>query len=296
MRTKKIKYEIFSGAGNDFVMINNYDNVTLFDKQQEFTARVCDKYFKEIDGVIFLERTGKKDASIRMNYYNRDGSYGAMCGNGARCIAKFAFEKGLIKDKIFNLEAVGRIYKAEILNSNVRISFPPPLSLKTGLKTSIDLGKGMVTVNTNWINLGSEHLVIFISQNKGVFEIKSLDKAKINEWGKVLRFHNDFQPSGANVNFVELLNGNEIKVRTYERGVERETLACGTGVISSAVISNLLFNIQPPVKVLTQSREWLTVNFKNNDGAIESITLEGSARKISEGEISFDPETYRMPA
>lgn len=124
MRTKKIKYEIFSGAGNDFVMINNYDNIIPFEKQQEFTAWICDKYFKELDGVIFLERPDNKDVSIRMNYYNRDGSYGAMCGNGARCITKFAFEKGLIKERIFNLEAVGRIYKAEILNSNVRISFP----------------------------------------------------------------------------------------------------------------------------------------------------------------------------
>jgi diaminopimelate epimerase len=188
---------------------------------------------------------------------------------------------------------VEKIYKAEILGNNtVRISFPPPVSVKIGLKIDMDNGKSIISVNASWIHVGSEHLVIFISQNEKAFAIKDLEGVKINEWGRALRYHKDLQPAGANVNFVQVLSGNEIRVRTYERGVERETLACGTGIISSAVISNLLYDTAAPVRVLSQSGEWLIVNFLNNNGVIENITLEGSAKKISEGEISFDAVSY----
>jgi len=289
MGIKNLKYEIFSGAGNDFVMINNMDSAVPFEKQSGLTAEMCGKFFKKIDGVIFAAKPVNKDASIRMNYFNRDGSYGAMCGNGARCISQFAFDKGLVTREVFKLEAVDKIYKAEILGNNVvRILFPPPVSIKIGLKTGTDFGKGPISVNTNWISTGSEHLVIFIAQNEKTFNVKGLDEIQINEWGRKLRFHKDFQPAGVNVNFVQVLSGNEIRVRTYERGVERETLACGTGIVSSAIISNLSYDTKPPVKVLSQSGEWLTVDFSENRGMIENLTLEGSAMKIGKGEISFD--------
>ncbi len=122
--------------------------------------------------------------------------------------------------------------------------------------------------------------------NKNSFNIKNLDEAKINEWGRELRFHKRFAPKGANVNFADVTSGNEIRIRTYERGVERETLACGTGIISSAVISSLLGKVNPPVKVLVQSGEWLTVDFVNSDNKIANLSLEGSARKIGEGELN----------
>jgi diaminopimelate epimerase len=130
--------------------------------------------------------------------------------------------------------------------------------------------------------------VVFIEdkQNEKSLGIKKLDKAKINEWGKVLRFHERFKPEGANVNFTYVISHNQIRIRTYERGVERETLACGTGIISSAVISALLGKVKPPVKVLVQSGEWLTVDFKNDKGKIYDLSIEGSARKISEGELN----------
>jgi diaminopimelate epimerase len=295
VETRNVKYEIFSGAGNDFVMINNIEHIIPFDRESELTSDICGKLFKDIDGVIFLEKPERSEASIRMNYFNRDGSYGAMCGNGARCITVFAYEQSFINEKTFNIEAVKRIYKTEILGDNkVCISFPPPISVKTGLNTEADFGNGKVQVELNWIHVGSEHLVIFISRNEDIFGIKNLDEAKINEWGRVLRYHKDFQPAGANVNFVQLLSGNEIRVRTYERGVERETLACGTGIISSAIISNLLLNIKPPVKVLSQSKEWLIVNFLNENGELGNISLEGSAKKIGEGSIRIDSENYTV--
>lgn len=277
-------YKIYSGAGNDFVMLNNWDNVIPFDKQSEFTKTICENQFTEIDGVIFVDKPKGTEAYIRMNYFNRDGSYGAMCGNGARCIAQYSVDEGIVSQKEFYLEAVDKIYKAEIKGNNiVKINFPPPgeYVLNTKVKTA------GTPVNVHWIQVGSEHIVLFIDDelNKESLKINSLDEAKINEWGKELRYHKRFKPRGANVNFAEPVSGSQIRIRTYERGVERETLACGTGIISTAVISNMLDKAEPPVKVLVQSGEWLTVDFTKIDNKITNLSLEGSARKIGEGEI-----------
>lgn len=285
-----MNYSIYSGAGNDFVMIYNIDGIVPFDKQKEFTVKVCNEQFKEIDGVIFLEKPVDDNNSIRMNYYNRDGSYGAMCGNGARCIAKYATDIGILNSKRFSLEAVDKVYKAEIKGDNlVKIDFLPP----NGYKLNINIGKvnGLSNVVVNYMDLGSEHLIVFIDEepNKSAFSIDTLDPpstdAKINEWGRTLRYHPQFKPRGANVNFVNISSASEIRVRTYERGVERETLACGTGIISSALISAIQGKVKPPVKVLVQSGEWLTVDFILKNDSIEDLSLEGPAKKIKEGEI-----------
>jgi diaminopimelate epimerase len=223
----KIKYSIYSGAGNDFVMIDNRSNIIQFSEQKSFTEKICKEYFPEIDGVIFVDNPLNK-GSIRMNYYNRDGSYGAMCGNGARCISKFAADNGILTSKDFLLEAVDNVYKVEIINdNNIRIGFPPPLDYKLNLKNSINIGKGNREIETHWMAVGSEHIIVYIDelQNKEVLGIDNLDNAKINEWGKILRFHKDFAPKGGNVSFVQVLENNKVRIRTYERGVERKTLA-----------------------------------------------------------------------
>jgi diaminopimelate epimerase len=288
--THSIHYDIYSGAGNDFVMIDNINNSVPFEKQQEFVRNICGEKFKQIDGVIFADKPGISGTSIKMNYYNRDGSYGAMCGNGARCISLFANDKKITNEKVFNIEAVGNLYKAEILKGGlIRISFPPPKEYKLNIKIKVNFEHIKGTMNVHWIHVGSEHLVLFIDdeENKKVFNIKNLVEAKINEWGNPLRYHKDFQPGGANVNFVQALSSDELRIRTYERGVERETLACGTGIISSAIISGLVKGVKPPVHVLTQSKEFLTVDFKTDGSKIHDITLEGPAKKISEGEINL---------
>jgi diaminopimelate epimerase len=236
--------------------------------------------------VIFLDSPKDESNSIRMNYYNRDGSYGAMCGNGARCIAQFAIDNKILVLKEFTLEAVNKVYRAKISgNSIVKIYFPPPDSFRLNL--NIDKVNGLNTVIVNNMLVGSDHLVIYIKDetNKDVFQSSSLDEVNIELWGSVLRYHPDFAPAGANVNFVDVFPPHELRVRTYERGVERETLACGTGIISSAVISSLLKKVSSPVKVLSQSGEWLTVDFNLSGDKISNLSLEGPAKKISEGEI-----------
>jgi diaminopimelate epimerase len=279
-------YKIYSGAGNDFVMLNNFDGFVPFDKQGIFTKKICSEQFLNIDGVIFVDKPLGEQSSVRMNYFNRDGSYGAMCGNGARCIAQFSVDEGIVKKTAFNLEAVDKIYKAVVKGNNtVKIHFPPPQEFKLNIDVENKVHGYLHSLH--WIQVGSEHIVLFIKDelNKKSLKINNLDEAKINEWGKELRFHKEFKPKGANVNFADVISNSEIRIRTYERGVERETLACGTGIISSAVISNMLGKVNPPVKVLVQSGEWLTVDFKNDNSNITNLSLEGSARKIDEGEI-----------
>jgi diaminopimelate epimerase len=283
-----MKYSIYSGAGNDFVMINNWGNQVPFNIQKDFSVRICNEKFKNIDGVIFLDKPNGPDASIRMNYYNRDGSYGAMCGNGARCIAQFAADEVIINHNEFALEAVDKLYNAEIKAKGIiKIHFPPPDELKLNIVIE-DTSQG-VPLNVHLVQVGSEHIVLFMNdeKNKKALKTHNLDVASISEWGKELRFHKQFQPKGANVNFASVSSENEIRIRTYERGVERETLACGTGIISSAIVSSLLGKTNPPVKVLVQSGEKLTVDFKNDIGEISDLSLEGSAGKIEEGELHY---------
>lgn len=281
-------YKIYSGAGNDFVMINNWDNLVQYKKQKDFTIRICEEKFKQIDGVIFLDKPVGTKALIRMSYYNRDGSFGAMCGNGARCIAQYAADEGVIKTNEFSLEAVDKLYKAELKDNNiVKISFPPPYKYNLNIEVTNVINKK--SLNLHRVQVGSEHIVLFIKDGKNTktLAVNNLDEASINEWGSVLRFHKHFEPKGANVNFADVISNGEIRIRTYERGVERETLACGTGIISSAIISSLLGKVNPPVKVLVQSGEWLTVDFNNDNGTISDLSLQGSARKIDEGELDF---------
>lgn len=280
---KLMKYSVYSGAGNDFVMINNWDKAVPFEKQSEFTRKICSEQFPEIDGVIFVDKPSGKESLVRMNYFNRDGSYGAMCGNGARCIAQFSVDERLVNQDVFNLEAVDKTYKAEIKgNRIVKINFPPPSEIKMNIEIADK------SLNVHWVQVGSEHIVLFINDevNKKEINTANLDEVHVNELGKELRFHKQFQPKGANINFADVISGNEMRIRTYERGVERETLACGTGIISSAIISGLLGKVIPPVKVLVQSGERLTVDFIIDNGRISNLSLEGSVRKIKEGKLN----------
>jgi len=291
-----MKYNIYSGAGNDFIMINNLDGSVPDNKQAELTMKICEEQFKNIDGVIFVEKPYNKSASVRMNYYNRDGSFGAMCGNGARCTAQYVYDNNILSLESFLLEAVDILYSAELISDNiVRIGFPPVSDYRLGVH--VEIGGRLSITQLHWMNVGSEHIMVFTSDIINP-KVNSLDDMKINELGSLLRFHESFQPKGANVNFVQLnptpslpeeegvnIHPHSISIRTYERGVERETLACGTGIISSAITAGLLGFVRPPVNVLVQSGETLVVDYKINGSVVENVSLLGSARKIGEGEI-----------
>jgi diaminopimelate epimerase len=283
-----MKYEIYSGAGNDFVMINNFEGIVPFEKQAARAAEICAERFRNIDGVIFADKPKHYGSAIRMNYYNRDGSFGAMCGNGARCIAMFAHKHNIVSENKFILEAVSDLYTAEICDeTNVKLTFPAPKKVRTDIVITAELNRELRDMYLSYVNVGSDHIVLFVDEekNKAALNNTLLQDIEINSAGRTLRYHSEFQPAGANVNFVQPLSKHKIKLRTYERGVERETLACGTGIVSSAIISVLKGIAEAPVQVEVQSGEWLTVNFESEGGTITNLSLTGSARKISEGEI-----------
>jgi len=283
-------YEIYSGAGNTFVMINNLNwnfQIPLY-KQDEFAREICRDYFKEVDGVIFADKPVTYGSNVRMNYYNRDGSFGAMCGNGSRCLAMYIYKNGIISGKEIILEAVDDLYKAEIINDkNVKITFPEPKEVRFNITIKAELNGGLKELVVNYADVGSDHIVLFMDDevNKAALGSCSVDEIDINYIGVTLRNHYEFLPRGVNVNFVQPLSENEIKIRTYERGVERETLACGTGIVSSGIVSALRGKVKTPVKVLVQSTEQLIVDFGFRDGRISDLSLTGSAIKISEGRI-----------
>ncbi len=280
-----MKYELYSGAGNDFVMINNITEKTAFDKQKELTVKICNENFPKIDGVIFADKPLNDNSAVRMNYYNRDGSFGAMCGNGARCIAMFAYKNGIVNEQKFYLEAVDDIYSAEIVNDEmVTIGFPEPKEFRTDIRITGLNGKPL---NFSYTNVGSDHIILFINEdiNKLYLNCADMDKVDVDNLGKMLRFHKDFDPRGGNVNFAEVQPDGCIRLRTYERGVERETLACGTGIISTGIIAMLKKGISSPVKVKVQSGEVLLVKGRIENGKIMDLSLTGSARKFGEGNL-----------
>jgi diaminopimelate epimerase len=272
-----MQYDIYSGAGNDFIMINNFDNAVPFEKQAAYAQKICDIHFPHIDGVIFTDKPLSTDAAIRMNYYNRDGSYGAMCGNGARCTARFAYDLGLAPDNTFKLEAVDKIYTTEIKPESIKISFPPPVEVITDIILKLD----DINYQAHYLNVGSDHIVLIIDDNvnRNIFH-QDINHIDVNELGRRLRFHADLLPAGANVNFIELQHGI-LRIRTYEKGVERETLACGTGILSSGIVSVIKGLLIPPVELIAQSAQKLFVDLKYENGNISELTLEGGADKIA---------------
>lgn len=283
-------YEIYSGAGNTFVIINNLYwtfQVPLY-KQDEFTRTICREYFTEIDGVIFADKPVSYNSHVRMNYYNRDGSFGAMCGNGSRCLAMYVHKNGIVSGKDIILEAVDDLYKAEIIDDkNVKVTFPEPKEVRFDIHVKAELNGALKELVVNYVDVGSDHIVLFMDdeRNKAALGSCSVDEIDVNCIGIELRHHYEFLPRGVNVNFVQPLSESEIKIRTYERGVERETLACGTGIVSSGIVSALKGKVKTPVNILVQSSEQLTVDFGFRDGRISDLSLTGSAIKISEGTI-----------
>lgn len=267
----------YSGAGNKFIIINNI--------QRQITGH-ADNVIKlcsddpSMDGVIFVESSATGD--FKMNYFNKDGTGDALCGNGLRCTVKYIVDNEISENRFFKIEAVGKIYDCEILESGkISVSFPPPVMIKTNFKLKVNFQEWWEMLNCSYVDCGSPHIVVFIDEiEKPV--IKNLEEVNINEWGRNIRMHKDLMPEGANVNFVRVISEDdgELEIRSYERGVEGETLACGTGAISSAIIFYILRKQVMPVNILTRSGEYLTVNLKIENNKIKELNLTGKAERI----------------
>lgn len=264
-----------SGAGNDFVIIDHRRSLLAPAAQPDFARRICRRKFSVgADGLILIEDS--QIADFKWQFYNADGSVAEMCGNGARCAARFAYRHGIAEKKM-SFETIAGVIEAEVLDENdtVSVLMTDPVDHKPDRTIEVD-GRHLTVAS---INTGVPHAVIFID----------VETIPVKEWGREIRFHSLFQPAGTNVNFVRLLPDGRLHVRTYERGVEDETMACGTGAVASAIIAGLQRKAQPPVQVVTSGGERLTVAFDLREGsAIGNVHLQGPARLIYEGLLTAE--------
>jgi len=258
-----------NGAGNDFVMIDNRAGDVRLRPEQ--VVRICDRHRGVgADGVLLLEK-GSNGADFRMRYYNRDGGEAEMCGNGARCFARFAKKVAGAPEKILFQTPAGLI-GARLDGDLVTLNLSDPTDLRLNLRLQID-GEDAVV---HYINSGVPHVVVPVAR---------LDVVHVFTQGAAIRRHKKFSPQGANVNFIEKRGPQKILVRTYERGVEDETLACGTGVVASALIFAVTEKVDGPVSVTVRSGSELSVDFKRAGNQFRNVTLTGPAEFAFEGTI-----------
>lgn len=250
-------------SGNDFVVVN-----TKLPGNLSFLARsLCDRKLGiGCDGLLLLEPSRKAD--VRMRIFNANGSEAEMCGNGARCVSLYIGKRRVL------LETKAGIIESKVDGNNVKIKLTNPKGLN--LDTSIKINNRDLKVN--FIDTGVPHAVIFA---------EGLDKIDVINLGRKIRYHKTFAPRGTNVNFVEVINNNSIKVRTYERGVEEETLACGTGSVASALIFALKAGSGSKINVHTKGKDVLTVYFNKQADKFSSVWLEGKARTVFVGSLQL---------
>ena len=255
-------------SGNDFVVVDNRHGVVK--DALAFTREVCRPHVGAgADGVLLFENS--KRANFKMRILNLDGSEAAACGNGFRCIALYAHEVLKYSSRM-TFEAGSGIIEAEVgSRDSVRIQLMKPRIFE--MNGVLEVVKHHFSYA--FLDTGVPHIVIFV---------EDLGKIDVFETGKVIRNHPRFQPFGTNVNFVEVKNKKEIAVRTYERGVENETLACGTGTTASAVVSVLKGYVTSPVLVLTKSGEKLRIEMRQKGDEISKVFLEGKAQFVYKGE------------
>lgn len=278
----KIKFEKFSGAGNDFVIILKPE----FNPEPEIIKRLCDRHFGiGADGVLLIDASNSSDFSLR--YFNSDGSGDALCVNGARCAVMFAFHNGLCK-KECSFEFVKKIFRAVIedqLNVKLFIDYSPLIQLNNEIDF---LGKKLLV---HFVDISSKHLVIdwydFTSKFSTMVSKDQFETFDLNYFGRLLRNHSEFLPDGVNVNFIKQIKENRIRIRTYERGVEAETLACGSGSIASSIVIYLKKNIKTPINIITTSNKIFEIDFEEKEGLFSNISIKGHSQKIFEGVIEI---------
>jgi diaminopimelate epimerase len=267
-----VQFTKMNGAGNDFVLIDNRERKIELNRDQ--VARICHRQRGAgADGLFLLVPNVTGRAQWAWEFYNSDGSTADMCGNGARCFARF-IQKTVGTNGQTTFETGAGVITASFEGERVTVNLTEPRDLV--LSQKVVTKDGPLTVHS--LNTGVPHAIVFVPD---------ADKAMVQQLGRELRYHSHFAPKGTNVNFVQVLGKNSIRVRTYERGVEGETLACGTGVAASALISSRVHGFSSPVKVQVQGGDVLEVSFKEGSGVFSDVRLSGPAEFVFEGRIEI---------
>lgn len=272
-----IPFYKMSGAGNDFIIIDNRSLDLPFKEWSQFAVKVCcRKMSVGADGLILIEPSDQVD--FRWEFFNADGSPAEMCGNGARCAARVAKLLGIGADRL-RFETLAGIIEARINPETVKIRMTDAGEVELG--GQIDLGQGMVTYHC--VNTGVPHVVI---------EVEDIEKAPVLVQGREIRFHEQFAPAGTNVNYIARASDGTWTIRTYERGVEDETLACGTGNVAAALVLAKSRGLASPLTFKTRSNSILKIYFQPKADRFDHIFLEGDARLVYTGSLHPDAWQY----
>ncbi|MBL0174903.1 MAG: diaminopimelate epimerase [Ignavibacteria bacterium] len=284
------------GAQNDFVIVEDLDRAIPVAERQAFARAACHRRRGVgADGAIFLERSDALD--FTMAFYNPDGSHGSMCGNGGRCAALYALRKGLAPATM-RFDVLDREYRAVVTDDAIRLYFPPPLEIReVRITTAIPLRPPLYFVHT-----GAPHLVVFL-ESIGEPHAAALDDLDVDALGRALREAPEFAPVGTNVNFLHIDHEGLVHIRTFEKGVEAETEACGTGTLAAGIITLAVRGLAPPVHLRTRGGDILTVGFlvpESGPGMPDAFSpayyandlfLEGPARLVFEGSLAMNNDS-----
>ncbi len=274
-----IAFQKFSGCGNDFIIIDNRSGHIDEHRLHQLVIGACRRKLSVgADGFILVENSEKAD--FRWRFFNADGSVAEMCGNGARCVARFAWLNGIAGPKL-SFQTLAGLVSATVEGNLVRVRMPEARDL--ALDEPLQAADAVLSVSR--IHTGVPHAVVFVND---------LEDVDVVGLGRVIRHHAHYGPAGTNVNFVCCGADGSLSVRTYERGVENETLACGTGAVASAIVAGIRFGLRPPVAVTTRSTGVLTIHYRSESGRFLDIDMSGDARLVCRGEITT--EAWDTPA
>ncbi len=266
---KTMRFTKAVATGNDFIIFDNRLSKAV-QKLGAVAKTICDrKRSIGADGLIVLAPSRKAD--FKMRIFNPDGSEAEMCGNGSRCVALYAVAEGIAK-KEMEIETLAGIIKASVKGNVVRVKLPDPMDIKWNFCLMIH----KCPYKVSFLNTGVPHVVHFVDD---------LDNVDVKALGSHMRYHKEFSPQGTNADFVKVVARQHIKIRTYERGVEDETLACGTGAVASAIITAEAEKAASPITVETRSGEHLKVYFELIEGSFRNVYLEGAAELVFNGRI-----------
>jgi len=269
---EELAFYKMSGHGNDFLLVDNRREAVAEPNMVGLVRAACDrKRGVGADGMVFIQ-SGPDGVDFAWRFFNDDGSVAEMCGNAARCAALYATMLGLAGPRLRFLTLAG-VIQAEVRPEAVKVQLPPAKDLILDFDLDVD-GR---TIRMSGVNTGVPHVVLFDD---------NVENAPVRDLGRIIRYHPHFQPAGTNVNFARVEGEHALYNRTYERGVEDETLACGTGCLATVLVAAAKGRVSSPVAVTTQGGEVLTVHFTRAESGFQDLHLEGPVRVICSGQLS----------
>ena len=270
---RAIDFYKMSGSGNDFILVDNRAKLIEAALAPELARNLCRrKVSVGADGLILIENDDEVD--FRWNFFNADGSTAEMCGNGGRCVARLANILGICGPSL-SFRTLAGIIRAEVSGSRVKLQMTEPRDLRLDLELDVNGQR----FNTHFVNTGVPHTVFILDGPE------TLAQQEVVGEGRKVRYHSQFAPAGTNVNFIAVLGEQALAIRTYERGVEDETLACGTGATAVALVGAAKGMVRPPVDVHMKSGETLTIYFDSDKLLPEEVYLEGETTVIYQGRL-----------